>query len=92
MVVFASPPRATRWRRARQVTQNQELDELSRGFHAARDTVRAKLLGQVSDARAEGAVGVEFAHDIHREKFPVASSLSRGHAAGLAPRAAGDPL
>ena len=78
VVVFASPPRATRWRRARQVTQNQELDELSRGFHAARDTVRAKLLGQVSDASAEGAVGVEFAHGIHREKFPVASSLSGG--------------
>jgi hypothetical protein len=78
VVVFASPPRATRWRRARQATQNQELDELSRGFHAARDTVRAKLLGQVTDARAEGAVGVEFAHDIHREKFPVASSLTGG--------------
>jgi uncharacterized protein YbjQ (UPF0145 family) len=77
-VLFASPPYATRMRRARQVTQNQELEELSRGFHAARDTVRAKLLGQVSDAHAEGAVGVEFAHHVHREKLPVASSLTGG--------------
>ena len=77
-VVFASPPRATRMRRARQVMQNQELEELSRGFHAARDTIRARLLGQVSDAHAEGAVGVEFAHHVHREKLAVASSLTGG--------------
>jgi uncharacterized protein YbjQ (UPF0145 family) len=76
IVVFASPPTATRWRRARRVTRNQELEELSRGFQSARETVRAKLLGQVSDAHAEGAVGVEFAHGVHREKLPVASSLT----------------
>jgi uncharacterized protein YbjQ (UPF0145 family) len=77
-VVFASPPYATRLRRARQLTQNQELEELSRGFHAARDTIRARLLGQVSDAHAEGAVGVEFDHHVHREKIAVASSLTGG--------------
>ncbi|MBV9604723.1 MAG: heavy metal-binding domain-containing protein [Solirubrobacterales bacterium] len=75
-VVFASPPISTRLRRARQLAQNQELEELSRGFHAARDTIRARLLGQVSDAHAEGAVGVEFAHQVHREKLAVASSLT----------------
>jgi uncharacterized protein YbjQ (UPF0145 family) len=77
-VVFASPPYATRMRRARQATQNQELEELSRGFHAARDTIRARLLGQVADTHAEGAVGVEFAHQVHREKIAVASSLTGG--------------
>lgn len=77
-VVFASPPRSTRMRRARQVMQNQELEELSEGFHAARDTIRTRLLGQVSDAHAEGAVGVEFAHSVHREKVAVASSLTGG--------------
>jgi uncharacterized protein YbjQ (UPF0145 family) len=77
-VVFASPPYSTRLRRARQARQNQELEELSRGFHAARDTIRARLLGQVSDAHAEGAVGVEFAHHVHREKLAVASSLTGG--------------
>jgi uncharacterized protein YbjQ (UPF0145 family) len=77
-VVFASPPVATRLRRARRATQNQELEELSRGFHAARDTIRARLLGQVSDARAEGAVGVEFSHQVHREKLAVASALTGG--------------
>jgi uncharacterized protein YbjQ (UPF0145 family) len=75
-VVFASPPHATRLRRARQATQNQELEELSRGFHAARDTIRSRLLGQVADAHAEGAVGVEFDHRVHREKLAVASSLT----------------
>jgi uncharacterized protein YbjQ (UPF0145 family) len=77
-VVFASPPYSTRLRRARQARQNQELEELSRGFHAARDTIRARLVGQVSDAHAEGAVGVEFAHHVHREKLAVASSLTGG--------------
>jgi uncharacterized protein YbjQ (UPF0145 family) len=77
-VVFASPPYSTRMRRARQAMQNQELEELSRGFHAARDTIRARLLGQVADAHAEGAVGVEFAHHVHREKLAVASSLTGG--------------
>jgi len=76
MVVFASPPRATRWRRKRQVTRNQELEELSRAFHSARDTARAKLLGQVSDAHGTGAVGVEFSHHVERDKIPVASSLT----------------
>jgi uncharacterized protein YbjQ (UPF0145 family) len=75
-VVFASPPRSTRLRRARRVAQNQELDELSQGFHAARETVRRKLLGQVSDAHAVGAVGVEFEHHVHRDKLALASSLT----------------
>ena len=75
-VVFASPPTATRLRRARVFAQNQELEELSRGFQAARDTARAKLLGQVSDAHAAGVVGVEFAHSVERDKFALASSLT----------------
>lgn len=74
-VVFASPPRSTRLRRARTVARNQELEELGQAFHTARDTVRARLLGQVSDARGTGAVGVEFQHAVHREKFALASSI-----------------
>ena len=76
VVVFASPYRATRLGRGRRVAHDQELEELSRGFHAARDTVRARLLGQVSDAHGAGAVGVEFSHHVHRDKIPVASSLT----------------
>jgi hypothetical protein len=75
IVVFASPPYATRLRRARRATQNQELEELSRGFHAARDAVRTRLLGQVSDAHGIGAVGLEFAHTVHREKLALGSAL-----------------
>ncbi len=74
-VVFASPPRTTQMARVRTTARNQELTELSRGFNAARETVRAKLLGQVSDARGTGAVGLEFSHSVHREKLALASSV-----------------
>jgi len=74
-VVFASPSQSTRLRRARTIASNQELDELSQAFHAARDTVRARLLGQVSDVRGTAAVGVSFQHSVHREKFALASSI-----------------
>lgn len=75
-VWFAAPSRATRLQRKRQWTQNQNLEELGRAFNAARDTARARLLGQVGDARAHGAVGVEFSHQIHRDKLALASSLT----------------
>jgi len=74
-VVFASPPRSTRVRRVRTTSQNQELEEISRAFHAARETVRARLRGQVTDARGAGAIGVEFSHSVHSEKLALASSL-----------------
>jgi uncharacterized protein YbjQ (UPF0145 family) len=85
--VFASPPRSTRLRRLRTTRRGQELDELSRGFRAARETVRARLLGQVRDAHGTGAVGVEFAHSIHRDKLALASAIQsatrRGWHVGL---------
>ncbi len=74
-VVFASPPRATRVLRARTTSQNQELEEISRAFNLARETVRARLRGQLSDARGTGAVGVELSHSVHREKLALASTL-----------------
>jgi uncharacterized protein YbjQ (UPF0145 family) len=74
-VVFASPPRATRVRRARTTQRNQELEELSQGFQAARETVRRRLRDQVSDAGGAGAVGVAFTHSVRREKFALGSSL-----------------
>ncbi len=75
-VWFASPPRATRLRRKRQMAQNQELEEMSRAFNAVRDTARARLLGQVRDAHAVGAVGVEFSHLVHEDKLAVASAFT----------------
>lgn len=74
-VVFASPSRTTRLRRLRTTPRNQELSELSEGFGAAREAVRARLEAQVSDAHAVGAVGVEFDHSVHREKLSLGSSL-----------------
>jgi hypothetical protein len=79
-VVFASASRSTRAQRLRTTTENQELDELSRGFLAARAAVRNTLAGQVADARGTGAVGVELSHSVRRDKLPLASSLnSRTH-------------
>lgn len=74
-VVFASPPLATRLRRRRTTARNQELEEISQAFHMARETVRTRIRGQVADAHATGAVGVEFSHAVHREKIALASSL-----------------
>jgi Putative heavy-metal-binding len=77
-VVFASPPRSLRLQRLRTIQRNQELDELSRAFRIARETVRAHLEGQVSDAHGAGAVGVTLSHSVHRDKLAVASSLQTG--------------
>jgi uncharacterized protein YbjQ (UPF0145 family) len=74
-VVFASAARDARLSRLRTTNQNQELQELSRAFHAARETVRTRLIGQVSDAHADGTVGVDLSHSVHREKFPLASAI-----------------
>jgi Putative heavy-metal-binding len=74
-VVFASPPIALRLQRLRTLVRNQELEELSRGFRIARETVRARLEGQVADAHGSGAVGVTLSHSIHRDKLALASSL-----------------
>jgi uncharacterized protein YbjQ (UPF0145 family) len=75
IVVFASPPRFTRLRRLRTTRRYQDLAELSRAFHLAREALRIRLEGQVRDAKADGAVGVEFAHSVHREELSLASSL-----------------
>jgi hypothetical protein len=74
-VMFASPSTAQRVRRLRTFQRNQELEELSRAFRIARETVRARLEGQVSDAHGTGAVGVELSHSIRRDKLTLASSL-----------------
>jgi uncharacterized protein YbjQ (UPF0145 family) len=74
-VVFASASRATRIRRTRNIRQNQELDELSRGFHEAREAVRSTLLSQVSEVEGRGAVGVQFAHSVQHQVLPLASAL-----------------
>ena len=74
-VVFASPPVALRVQRLRTLQRNQELEELSKGFRMARETVRAQIEGQVADAHAAGAVGVSLSHSIHRDKVALGSSL-----------------
>ena len=74
-VMFASPPVSLRLQRARTIQRNQELDELSQAFRIARETVRARLEDQVSDAHGVGAVGVTLSHSIHRDKLPLGSSL-----------------
>lgn len=75
-VVFASAARATRLRRWRTMNVNQELEELTRAFTDAREMVRGRLEGQVSDAHGDGAVGVELSHAVTREKFSLASAVT----------------
>lgn len=75
VVVFASPALDARARRARTTRRNQELPELSQGFHLARDTLRDRVQGQLVDLHGEGAVGVHFVHSVHRDKLSLASSL-----------------
>jgi hypothetical protein len=72
-VIFVSASRSTRLRRLRTVTANQELEELGRGFFAARDTVRARLRGQVDAHGGAGAVGVGLSHTVHEETFALES-------------------
>jgi hypothetical protein len=62
-------------RRLRTIAHNQELDELSTGFHLARESVRVGLRGQVSEAHGTGAVGVEFSHSVQRERLGLGSSV-----------------
>jgi uncharacterized protein YbjQ (UPF0145 family) len=74
-VTFAAAALDTRMRRMRTPAQNRELAELSEAFHAARESVRARLRGQVADARGAGVVGVELSHSVRRDKFALASSI-----------------
>ncbi|MGZ4243557.1 MAG: heavy metal-binding domain-containing protein [Solirubrobacteraceae bacterium] len=74
-VMFASPPVSLRIQRLRTIRRNQELDELSQAFRIARETVRTRIEGQVSDAHGAGAVGVTLSHSIHRDKLALGSSL-----------------
>ena len=76
----ALDPRAPR--RGRR-PRNQELEEISQAFHAARETVRARICAARSTTlRATGAVGVEFSHSVHREKLALASSLQTADCRG----------
>ena len=81
-VVFASASRFTRLRRLRTTRRNQELEELSRAFHAAREAVRDRLRRQVFDGHGDGAVGVELSHSVRREKFALGSSLTSANLRG----------
>lgn len=74
-VIFASASRGTRRRRLRTLQRNQELTELSQAFHLARETVRQRLLSQAQGCHADGTVGVELSHTIHREELPAAASV-----------------
>jgi uncharacterized protein YbjQ (UPF0145 family) len=71
-VVFVSAAGLVRWQRFKTAARNQELEELSRGFWAARDTLRRYLASQADSNAATGIVGVQFEHSLRREKFKFA--------------------
>jgi hypothetical protein len=75
VVMFASPPTSVRLRRKRTFARNQELEELTSAFRHAREAVRDRLQGQLSDAHGTLAVGVDLTHAVRRDKFALASSV-----------------
>jgi uncharacterized protein YbjQ (UPF0145 family) len=81
-VTFASAARDIRLQRMRTPARNRELEELSRAFNQARETVRARLRGQLADAHASGVVGVELSHAVRRGKFALASSIASAEQRG----------
>lgn len=77
-VVFVSPSTGTRMRRAATVTQNQELEEVTKGVFTARDTARARLLGQARDVYAGGVVGMAFEQTMREESLKFEGYGQRG--------------
>lgn len=77
-VVFVSMAGATRWRRVRSLAQNQELPELTQAIFAARDTARARLLGQARDNHSSGIIGMTFEQSLRGEKFKFAGPGTTG--------------
>jgi uncharacterized protein YbjQ (UPF0145 family) len=75
VVVFASPSRDTRIKRARTFRANQELTEVSRAFRLARDSIREDLRDQITRAGGAGVVGVELSQSIRREKLALGSAV-----------------
>lgn len=76
-VVFVSASRSTRMHRTGSFTRNQEIEELSRAFFLARDSVRATLRGQVDAQNGVGAVGISFSHTIERDSFALESTTQQ---------------
>lgn len=76
-VIFVSPSRAANLRRMATAMRAQELEELSRAFSTARETVRARLHGQVDAHNGTGAVGVSLSHHIHEQELSVERTAQR---------------
>jgi uncharacterized protein YbjQ (UPF0145 family) len=75
VVVFASPSRDTRIKRARTFRANQELTEVSQALRLARDAIREDLGDQITRAGGAGVVGVELSQSIRREKLALGSAV-----------------
>jgi uncharacterized protein YbjQ (UPF0145 family) len=74
-VMFVATAAATRWQRMVTADRNQELAEISGAVFAARDTARARLLGQARDHHADGIVGMAFAQHMRPGEFKFAAQL-----------------
>lgn len=72
-VFFVSQSTGTRWRRRLSAARNQEVNEYSRGFAAARDTAVRYLRSQAAAAGASGIVGVRLQHDVCPKTVKVAT-------------------
>jgi Putative heavy-metal-binding len=90
-VIFVSPSRAASLRRLATTMQAQELEELSRAFSTARETIRAHLHGQVDAHKGTGAVGVTISHRVAEQELSVERSAQRPARPGWAGSGLGLP-
>ena len=88
-VVFVATAGQVRWERAVTAGRNQEYAELSSGVFAARDTARARLLGQARDHHADGIVGMAFEQHVRPGEFHFAAPSRQVASPGLATYATG---
>jgi uncharacterized protein YbjQ (UPF0145 family) len=83
-VMFVATAGQLRWERAVTAGRNQEYAELSSAVFAARDTARARLLGQARDCHADGIVGMAFEQHIRPGEFHFAASPQQVGTPGIA--------
>lgn len=74
-VMFVSPSQAARLSRMQTISRTQEIEELGKAFQSARDTVRARLCGQIDANNGIGAVGVQITHTVHEQEIPLEASM-----------------
>jgi uncharacterized protein YbjQ (UPF0145 family) len=70
-VFFVSPSGRTQWNRYATTARNQELEDFTRGFYAARETALRYISSQADTHKATGIVGVRIDQSARHEDYKV---------------------